>query len=284
MVSSGQITQSTVIEQTREKEPEDMEYRNFGTGGVKVSPIALGLGFRGQADAAAAERTIRAAIENGINLIDCANVYGLTDSREFAGTSEQVLSKVLKDHRDDLVVTSKVFSPIGPGPNDSGLSRFHIMREIERTLRRLDTDHIDVYLVHGYDDVVALEEQFRALDDLVTQGQDALHRCVQLPGVAGCPGGRNPGSDRRRPADHRAKPLQPAEPLAGIRDVSNAGEYRHRGHGLQPTGSWPSERRVRSGGNSTGPHVMGLHSPRLVPGGLAGKSRRSALCGKRNCE
>ena len=111
-----------------------MEYRNFGTGGVKVSPIALGLGFRGQADPAAAERTIRAAIENGINLIDCANVYGLTDSREFAGTSEKVLSKVLKDHRDDLVVTSKVFSPIGPGPNDSGLSRFHIMREIERTL------------------------------------------------------------------------------------------------------------------------------------------------------
>jgi aryl-alcohol dehydrogenase-like predicted oxidoreductase len=148
-----------------------MEYRNFGTGGVKVSPIALGLGFRGQADPAAAERTIRAAIENGINLIDCANVYGLTDSREFAGTSEQVLSKVLKDHRDDLVVTSKVFSPIGPGPNDTGLSRFHIMREIERTLRRLDTDHIDVYLVHGYDDVVALEEQFRALDDLVTQGK-----------------------------------------------------------------------------------------------------------------
>ena len=148
-----------------------MEYRNFGTGGVKVSPIALGLGFRGQADADDAERTIRAAIENGINLIDCANVYGLTDSREFAGTSEEVLSKVLKDHRDDVVVTSKVFSPIGPGPNDLGLSRFHIMREIERTLRRLDTDHIDVYLVHGYDEVVALDEQFRALDDLVTQGK-----------------------------------------------------------------------------------------------------------------
>jgi aryl-alcohol dehydrogenase-like predicted oxidoreductase len=148
-----------------------MEYRNFGTGGVKVSPIALGLGFRGQADPDAAERTIRAAIENGINLIDCANVYGLTDSREFAGTSEMVLAKVLKDHRDDLVITSKVFSPIGPGPNDAGLSRFHIMREIDRTLGRLDTDHIDVYLVHGYDDVVALEEQFRALDDLVTQGK-----------------------------------------------------------------------------------------------------------------
>ena len=148
-----------------------MEYRNFGTGGVKVSPIALGLGFRGQSDTADGERTIRAAIENGINLIDCANVYGLTDSREFAGTSEEILSKVLKDHRDDVVVTSKVFSPIGPGPNDRGLSRFHIMREIERTLRRLDTDHIDVYLVHGYDDVVALEEQFRALDDLVTQGK-----------------------------------------------------------------------------------------------------------------
>ena len=148
-----------------------MEYRNFGTAGVKVSPIALGLGFRGQRDAADAERTILAAIDSGINLIDCANVYGLMDHRDNAGTSERILGKAIKGRRDDLVITSKVCSPIGAGPNDRGLSRFHVMREIERTLTRLDTGHIDVYLLHAYDDETSLHEQFRAVDDLVTQGK-----------------------------------------------------------------------------------------------------------------
>ncbi len=148
-----------------------MEYRNFGSAGVKVSPIALGLGFRGQSDPAAAERTILAAIDSGINLIDCANVYGLMDHRDNAGSSERILGKVLKGHRDDLVITSKVCSPIGTKPNDRGLSRYHVMREIERSLKRLDTDHLDVYLLHAFDQDAPLQEQFRAIDDLVTQGK-----------------------------------------------------------------------------------------------------------------
>ena len=261
-----------------------MEYRNFGTGGVKVSPIALGLGFRGQADPAAAERTIRAAIENGINLIDCANVYGLTDSREFAGTSEKVLSKVLKDHRDDLVVTSKVFSPIGPGPNDSGLSRFHIMREIERTLRRLDTDHIDVYLVHGYDDVVALEEQFRALDDLVTQGKTRYigvcnyqaWQVVQAVGIQDQIGAgrlitvQNPYSLLNRALEYEMFPM-----------LSNTGigamAYSPLAVGLLSGAYVPEE--------IPPDHTLwGSIRRELVSGGLAGKSRRGALRGKRSSE
>ena len=78
---------------------------------------------------------------------------------------------MLKRHRDDLFISSKVFSPIGDGPNDRGSSRYHIMREIDRSLSRLETDHLDVYILHGWDESTPLEETMRALDDLVTAGK-----------------------------------------------------------------------------------------------------------------
>ena len=148
-----------------------MEYVNFGKAGVKVSPIALGLGLRGQRDEAAAERLVAHAIDAGINLIDCANVYGPMDDRANIGRSEVVLGKAIRGKRDDVVITSKVCSRIGPGPNDDGLSRYHIMREVEHSLSRLNTDHIDVYLVHVYDETTPQEETLRALDDLVRSGK-----------------------------------------------------------------------------------------------------------------
>jgi aryl-alcohol dehydrogenase-like predicted oxidoreductase len=148
-----------------------MDYVNFGRAGLKVSRLAFGLGFRGQADPDAAERVIERAIELGINFIDCANVYGLNDDRANAGTSEQILARVLKRHRDDLVISSKVCGHIGDGPNDYGLSRYHIMREIDRTLTRLDTDHLDVYILHSWDDTTPLDETLRAVDDLVQAGK-----------------------------------------------------------------------------------------------------------------
>ncbi|RKU15763.1 NADP-dependent oxidoreductase [Candidatus Poribacteria bacterium] len=148
-----------------------MEYVNFGKAGVKVSPLALGLGFRGQGDENAAQRLIEHAIDNGINLIDCANVYGPMDDRANIGQSEVILGKAIKGKRDDVVITSKVCSHIGQGPNDYGLSRYHIMREIDRSLTRLGTDHIDVYLIHMADDTTPQEETIRALDDLVRSGK-----------------------------------------------------------------------------------------------------------------
>lgn len=148
-----------------------MEYVNFGTSGLMVSRLALGLGLRGQADEREAERLILRAFDTGINLFDCANVYGLMDDRAFAGRSEVILGRALKSKRDDVVITSKVVSRVGPGPNDRGGSRYHIMREVERSLRRLDTDRIDVYLLHMFDPTTPLEEQLRALDDLVRQGK-----------------------------------------------------------------------------------------------------------------
>ena len=157
-----------------------MEYVNFGKAGIKVSRLALGLGFRGQADEAQAQRTIEHAIGQGINLIDCANVYGPLDRRESAGRSEVILGKALKGIRDAVVITSKVASPVGDGPNDRGLSRVHIIREVERSLTRLNTDYIDVYLAHVFDEFTPLEETVRALDDLVRSGKVRYAGCCNF--------------------------------------------------------------------------------------------------------
>ncbi len=149
------------------------QYVNFGTGGVMVTRMALGLGFRGQNDADEAKKTIAAALDGGLNLIDCANIYGLGDNRRNAGTSEIILGELMKDRgdRDDIVITSKVSSPVAQGVNDHNTSRWHIMREVERSLKRLQTDRIDVYLIHHFDDSVGYEERTRALDDLVRDGK-----------------------------------------------------------------------------------------------------------------
>ena len=157
-----------------------MEYVNFGSAGVKVSPLALGLGFRGVSSADEAQRLIEHAIGSGINLIDCANFYGLAGGAGRGARSEEILGRVLKTKRDDLVITSKVHGQIGSGPNDQGSSRYHIMREVERSLQRLGTDHIDVYLLHHYDPTTALEETLRALDDLVTQGKARYVGCCNF--------------------------------------------------------------------------------------------------------
>ena len=154
-----------------------MEYINFGSAGVKVSRLALGLALRGQADETAAQRLVEHAIDQGINFIDCANIYGPLDDRANVGRSEVVLGKAIKGKRDRVVITSKVASAMGSGPNDQGLSRYHILREIEGTLRRLETDHVDVYLVHSYDSTTPLEETVRALDDVVRSGKARYVGC-----------------------------------------------------------------------------------------------------------
>ena len=148
-----------------------MQYVNFGSAGVKVSRVALGLGLRGQDDEKAARNLVAAALDQGINLFDCANIYGLGDDRSRRGTSEMLLGKALQGRRDDVVITSKVRSEVGDGPNDCGLSRYHILREVERSLQRLNTDRIDVYLIHGPDETTPMEETLRALDSLVQEGK-----------------------------------------------------------------------------------------------------------------
>ena len=163
-----------------------MEYVNFGKAGVKVSPLALGLGLRGQSDASDAQRLVEHAIDSGINFIDCANIYGLMDDRANIGHSEEILGKAIQGKRDDVVITSKVFSNIGPGPNDAGLSRYHIMREVERSLKRLNTDHIDIYLIHAYDEGTPQEETVRAMDDLVRSGKVRYIGCCNHQAWQAC--------------------------------------------------------------------------------------------------
>jgi aryl-alcohol dehydrogenase-like predicted oxidoreductase len=152
-----------------------MEYRNFGTAGVKVSRLCLGTGFRAHADEKTCAAVLNRAIELGCNFIDCANFYG-------QGRSETILGNVIKGKGDDLVITSKVWSPIGEGPNDRGLSAYHIMREVERSLKRLQTDHIDVYLIHHIDPTTSLEETLRAMDNLVQQGKVRYVGCCNHTG------------------------------------------------------------------------------------------------------
>ena len=154
-----------------------MEYRQLGKSGLKVSPVCLGTAFRGfwdgNSDEANCIRVIERAVDLGVNFIDCANAYK-------QGECEEILGRALRklgNKRDDLVVTSKVCSPIGDGPNDEGLSRFHIFREIERSLKRLQLDHIDLYLLHNFDPRTPLEETLRTMDDIVRQGKARYVGC-----------------------------------------------------------------------------------------------------------
>ncbi len=142
-----------------------MQYRNLGRAGVKVAPIILGTAYFGtRVEVATARSLIDAALDAGINVIDTANSY--TD-----GQSETIIGAALKDRRDRVVLASKVHFPRGEGPNDRGNSRYHIMAQVEGSLRRLQTDHLDLYQLHRPDPTTPLEESLRALDDLRQQGK-----------------------------------------------------------------------------------------------------------------
>ncbi len=144
-----------------------MQYRRLGRAGVRVSAIALGswLTYGNAVAEEAAIACIHRAYELGINFFDTANVYN-------RGAAEEVVGRGLRDFsRDSYVLATKVYFPMGEGPNDRGLSRKHIMEQCHASLRRLGTDYIDVYQCHRYDPETPLEEVLRALDDLVTQGK-----------------------------------------------------------------------------------------------------------------
>lgn len=148
-----------------------MEYRRMGRSGLKVSEFCLGtMTFGHGADEAESRRMVDLALEAGVNFFDTANTYADLES-------EILLGKALKGRRRDAVVATKFFNPIGPGPNDSGMCRVHIMNAIEDSLRRLEMDHIDIYYVHHVDVQTPLEEMLRALDDLVHQGKVRYIAC-----------------------------------------------------------------------------------------------------------
>ncbi|MCC3373753.1 aldo/keto reductase [Cohnella sp. REN36] len=152
-----------------------MEYRKLGRTGLNVSEVSLGtMAFGRWIDETASAAVLNEALERGINLIDTADVYGsgmdLNDPTR-TGEAETILGRLLRGRRHDVVLATKVLARVGTGVNDAGLSRYHIFRAIEGSLRRLQTDHIDLYQVHGFDPEVPIEETLGALDDLVRQGK-----------------------------------------------------------------------------------------------------------------
>jgi voltage-dependent potassium channel beta subunit len=144
-----------------------MRYRKLGTWGLKISEIGLGswLTYGGYVEDERAIACIHRAFELGVNFFDTANVYR-------RGAAEEVTGRALKDfRRDDYVLATKVYFPMGEGPNDRGLSRKHIMEQCHASLRRLGVDYVDLYQCHRPDPNTPLEETLRALDDLVSQGK-----------------------------------------------------------------------------------------------------------------
>jgi aryl-alcohol dehydrogenase-like predicted oxidoreductase len=144
-----------------------MEYRTLGRTGIKVSPYALGammFGAVGNPDHDEAIRMIDRALEAGINLIDTADMYS-------HGESEEIVGKALRGRRDDVVLATKLNLPMGDDPNMQGNSRRWIIREVENSLRRLQTDHIDLYQIHRPDPSTDVEETLSALSDLIHSGK-----------------------------------------------------------------------------------------------------------------
>ncbi|GAA3736161.1 aldo/keto reductase family protein [Salinactinospora qingdaonensis] len=169
-----------------------MEFRHLGTSGLVVSEIAYGnwITHGSQVEEDAAIACVRTALDEGITTFDTADAYA-------QGRAEEVLGKALKgERRDGLEIFSKVFWPVGPGKNDRGLSRKHIVRGVEQTLRRLGTDYLDLYQAHRFDYATPLEETLRAFDDLVRQGKvcyigvsewraDEIERALKIAGEMG---------------------------------------------------------------------------------------------------
>ncbi len=142
-----------------------MEFKLLGRTGVKVSALCFGtMSFGGDADEETSAALYKRCRDHGINFFDCANKYG-------DGLAEEILGRLVKGHRDELILTSKVYFPMSEDINARGASRRHILSAVENSLKRLQTSWIDVYFIHRFDETTHLEETLRALDDLVTQGK-----------------------------------------------------------------------------------------------------------------
>lgn len=162
-----------------------MKYKILGNTGLKVSELCLGtmtFGGKGywtaigQLPQEPVDELVKRSVEGGINFIDTANVYS-------EGLAEEMTGKAIRNlglKRDDLVIATKVRGRMGEGPNNTGLTRKHILQQAEESLRRLNIDYIDLYQIHGYDPLTPLEETLRALDDLVKSGKVRYIGCSNL--------------------------------------------------------------------------------------------------------
>lgn len=142
-----------------------MDYVFLGQTGVKVSRLALGtMTFGGDADLDASRAIYRRAREAGVNHLDTADVYN-------RGRTEEIVGELIRGERDQIVLATKAYFPAGTGVNDRGSSRYHLVRSLEASLKRLDTDRVDLFYLHRFDDRTGLEETLRAVEHLVTSGK-----------------------------------------------------------------------------------------------------------------
>lgn len=255
-----------------------MEYRLLGRSGLKVPVLSLGTGtfggrgemFKkwGATDVAEATRLVDICLDHGVNLFDTANIYS-------AGASEEILGAAIKGRRDKTLVSTKATFTTGEGPNDVGSSRFHLIKAAEDSLRRLGTDYIDVYFMHGFDAQTPVEETLSALDNLIRAGKIRYIGCSNFSGW------------------HVMKSLATSEKYGLARYVSYQGYYslinREYEWELMPLGvdqgvglmvwsplGWgrltgkirrgqpPKEGRIAQGGDAGGPLVDNEHLYKVV--------------------
>lgn len=162
-----------------------MEHRLLGRSGLKVPVLSFGTGTFGGAgklfstwgnsDVQEATRLVDLCLEAGLNFFDTADIYS-------AGASETILGQALKGRRDEVLISTKASFAMGPGPNDKGSSRFHLVRACEASLKRLGTEHIDLYFMHGFDALTPVEETLGALDDLTRSGKIRYIGCSNFSG------------------------------------------------------------------------------------------------------
>ncbi len=162
-----------------------MEYRYLGRTGLQVSTICLGtMQFGWSSDEATAHMVLSRAVELGCNFIDTADVYSRWVEGNPGGVSEQIIGAWLRQasvRRDDIIIATKVRSAMSDKPNDRGLSRHHIMNAVDHSLRRLQTDYIDLYQSHAYDEHTSIEETLQAFDDLIRMGKVRYVGCSNYP-------------------------------------------------------------------------------------------------------
>jgi len=161
-----------------------MEYRRLGRHGLEVPALCLGtMTFGLQVDEKVSFKIMDKAVDNRLCFFDTADAYPLGGTSQTQGETESIIGRWMKQrgNRDDLVIATKCFAQMGKRPNNRGLSRHHIVASIDASLRRLQTDYVDIYQSHGFDPEVPIEESLRAFDDLVTAGKVRYAACSNYP-------------------------------------------------------------------------------------------------------
>lgn len=230
-----------------------MEYRKLGKWGIKVSEVGLGswLTYGGAVAESDTAKQVHKAFELGINFFDCANVYA-------HGQAEVVVGKALKKfERDSFVIATKVFFPMGSGPNDRGLSRKHVIEQCNHSLKRLDVDYIDLYQCHRADDDVPMYELVRAMDDLIRQGK------ILYWGVS------------EWNADQIQEAVETAYSLNAMPPVSNQPQYNMLSRSIEDA-VIPTSKKLGLGQVVFSPLAQGVLTGKYKPGQPVPKDSRAA--------